>query len=261
MVVLEGELSFTLFRHLHPNCGLPNPSTVGSVGFQQILPCVAMHAALTEVLALLVLALITEKAFEVFDPGVVKFAGLLDKQKIDSWHSLRLGAESVNIHALIPTKYVNGQVIQLFHFGDLRDGRGGIDPFEVEIVISRILRRSVYMVTCWVQGRSERPSEAVIIFVFHVDNCLLRPYGCWKWDVRATSQWLIPSDVHPEGLHSVDHLPRSSLCPLFERLQEVGDGLVKSIFDIAGLRRAFGLRLVVEHGVGALFSSIWTLFL
>ena len=106
-----------------------------------------MQASLTEVLALLVLALVSEKAVEVFDQGVVKFAGLFNQQKIDSGHSLRLGAESVNIHDLIPTKYVNGQVIQLLHFGGLRDGRGGLDPFEVEIVIGRILRRSVYMVT------------------------------------------------------------------------------------------------------------------
>ena len=40
---------------------------------------------------------------------------------------------------------------------------------------------------------------------FHVDNCLLRPYSCFEWDVRAASQWLISSDVQPESLHSVDH--------------------------------------------------------
>ena len=60
VVVLEDELVLTLFRHLHPDCGLPNPSTVGSVGFQQILPCVAVQAALAEVLALSVLALVIE---------------------------------------------------------------------------------------------------------------------------------------------------------------------------------------------------------
>ena len=88
MVVLEGELDLTLFRHLHLDCGLPNPSTVGCVGFQQILSCVAVQATLAEVLALLVLALVTERAVVVFDPGVVKFAGLFDQQKIDSGHSL-----------------------------------------------------------------------------------------------------------------------------------------------------------------------------
>ena len=98
-----------------------------------------MQASLAEVLALLVLALVTEKAVEVFDPGAVEFAGHLAQQKIDSRHSLQLRDESVNIYALIPTKYV----IQLLHFRDLRDGRGGIDPFEVKIVIGRILRRSV----------------------------------------------------------------------------------------------------------------------
>ena len=149
VVVLKGELVLTLFRHLHPHGCLAYLTTVGSVGFQQILPCVAVQASLAEVLALLVLALVTEKTVEVFDPAQVMLTGLLDQQKIDSGHSLRLGAECVNIHALITTKYVNGQLIQLLHFGDLRDGCGGIDPFEVEIVIGRILRRSVNMVTGW----------------------------------------------------------------------------------------------------------------
>ena len=60
VVVLKGELVLTLFRYLQPDCSLPNSSTVGSVGFQEILPCVAVQAALAEVLALLGLAFITE---------------------------------------------------------------------------------------------------------------------------------------------------------------------------------------------------------
>ena len=104
---------------------------------------------------------------EVFDPAVVKLACLLDQQEIGTWHSLRLGAESVNIQALIPTKYVYG------HFWDLREGRWGMDPFDVEIVIGRILRRSVYMVTGWEQGRSECPSEAVVILVFTLTTAFL----------------------------------------------------------------------------------------
>ena len=259
MVVLKGELVLTLFRHLHPHGCLAYPTTVGSVGFQQILTCVAMQAALAKVFALLVLALVTEQAVEVFDPGEVMLIGFLDQQKIDSGHSLRLGAESVNMHALIPTKYVNGQVIQLLHFGDLRDGRGGIDRFEVEIVISRILLRSVYMVTGWEQGRSECQSEAMVILVFHIGYCLLGPYGCWKWDVGAPIQWLISCAVQPEGVHSVDRPPRPSLYPLFEQLHEVGGGFIKSPFDFAGLEK--GLLFVVGHGFGELFSSIWTLFL
>ena len=46
VVVLKGDLDFPLFRHLHPDCSLPSPSTVGSVGFQQILPCVSVQALL-----------------------------------------------------------------------------------------------------------------------------------------------------------------------------------------------------------------------
>ena len=195
VVVLKGDLVFPLFRHLHPDCSLPNPSTVGSVGFQQILPCVAVQASLEEVLAPAVLTLVIEEAIEVLDPGEVMLTGFLDQQQIYAGHSIRLGAELVNSHALIPTKYVNGQVIQLLHFWDLRDGLWGINPFEVQTAFGRILRRSVYMVTGWEQGRSECPSEAVAILVFHIDNCLLGPYGCRKWDVAAASQWLISSDV------------------------------------------------------------------
>ena len=75
--------------------------------------------------------------------------GFHDQQQIYVGHYIRLGAEPVNSHALVLTKYMDGQVISLLHFGDLRDRRGGIDPFpfEVEIVTGRILRRSVYMVT------------------------------------------------------------------------------------------------------------------
>ena len=85
------------------------------------------------------LALVTEQAVEVFDPGVVKLADFLDQQEIDSGQSLRLDAESVNIHTLIPTKYLNGQVIQLLHFWNLRDGRGGIDLYSVETIFGVVL--------------------------------------------------------------------------------------------------------------------------
>ena len=116
VVVLKEDFVLTLFRHLNPHGCLAYPTTVVYVGFQQILPCVAVQVALPEVLALLVLALVTEKAVEVLDPCVVTFAGLFSQQQIYAGHSIRLGAEPVNSHALIPTKYVNGQVIQLLHF-------------------------------------------------------------------------------------------------------------------------------------------------
>ena len=107
VVVLKEDFVLTLFRHLHPHGCLAYPTTVGSVGFQQILPCVAMQAALAEVPALLVLALVMEETVEVLYPDVVKFAGLLNQQQIYAGHSIWLGAEPVNSHALIPTKYVN----------------------------------------------------------------------------------------------------------------------------------------------------------
>ena len=221
VVVLKGELVLILFRHLHPDCGLPNSPTIKFMGFQQILPCVAVQAALAEVLELLVLVLVTEKAVEVFDPGAVKFAGLLGQQKIDSGYSLWLGGEPKNSNVLIPTKYVNGQVIQLLHLWDLRDGRRGIDPLKVQTIFGGLPSWSLW-VMCWrwicplkiCQSHSKRPSKTVVIPVFHVDNCLLRPYSCWEFDVRAASQWLISSDVQPESLHFVDHPPRLSLRPL-----------------------------------------------
>ena len=87
-----------------------------------------MQAALAEVLTLLVLALVVEETVEVPYLDVVKFAGLFNQQQIYAGHSIRLGAEPVNSHALIPTKYVNGQVIQFLHFWHLRDGRGASIP-------------------------------------------------------------------------------------------------------------------------------------
>ena len=68
VVVLKEDFVLTLFRHLRPHGCLAYPTTVGSVGFQQILPCVAVQAALAEVLALLVLALVIEETVEVLDP-------------------------------------------------------------------------------------------------------------------------------------------------------------------------------------------------
>ena len=82
VVVLKADVVLTLFRHLHPHGCLAYPTTVGSVGIQQILPYVAVQAALAELIALLVLALVTEKAVEVFDPCAVKFAGLFNQQQI-----------------------------------------------------------------------------------------------------------------------------------------------------------------------------------
>ena len=49
-----------------------------------------MQAALAEVLALFVLALIVEEAVEVLDPGVVKFAGLFNQQHVDPRYLLWL---------------------------------------------------------------------------------------------------------------------------------------------------------------------------
>ena len=75
-------------------------------------------------LTLPVLALIVEEAVEVLDPGVVKFAGHFNQQQVDPWYLMWLLAKAVDSDALVPTKYIDGQVTLLLHFGDLRDGRG-----------------------------------------------------------------------------------------------------------------------------------------
>ena len=117
VVVLEGELLFPLFWHLHPHSSLAYPTTLGSMGFQQNPPCVAVQAVTAEVLALLVLALVMEQAVEVFDPGVVNLADLLDQQEIDSAHSLRLGAEPLNIHTLNQPNTLMARLFKFSIFG------------------------------------------------------------------------------------------------------------------------------------------------
>ena len=129
MVVLEGELA--LLGHLHPDGCLADSLALRPVSFQQILAFVPMEAALTEVLLLSVFTLVIEKAVEVLNPGVVKFAGLLNQQQIDPGLLFWLLAYVVNYHPLVPPEYVDGKVVLALNRGDLRDRRGGIDAGEV----------------------------------------------------------------------------------------------------------------------------------
>ena len=131
MVVQEGELVLTLFRHLHPHSCMAYPTTLGPVSLQQVFSSVAIKKALAKMLALPVLALLVEEAVEVLDPGVVKFAGHFNQQQIVPWYLLWLLAEAVDSYALVPAKYIDGQVTLRLYFGDLRDGRGGIVPLKV----------------------------------------------------------------------------------------------------------------------------------
>ena len=62
MVVLEGQLVCAVLRHFYPNRGLPYPATLWLVRPQQVLPGVAMEAALAEVFALFVFTLIEQEA-------------------------------------------------------------------------------------------------------------------------------------------------------------------------------------------------------
>ena len=145
-------------------------------------------------------------------------------------------------------------------------GVGGIDPLKVQTIFGGVPSLSLWVMWWrWIcqsrskrpskicQSHSKRPSNTVVIPVFHVDYCFLRPYSCWEWDVRPASQWQIPSDIQPESLHSVDH-PRPSLRPLFKQLQEVGDGLVLILIDFASLEK--GILLVAQHRVCVLLTAV-----
>ena len=120
-----------LLRHLHPGSCLCDSLTFWLVVLQQVLPGIAMETALTEVLLLSVFALVIEEAVEVLDPGVVKFDGLLNQQQICPGHVFWLLAEAVYDHPLVPTEYVDGEVVLALHHADLRDGCGGLDAGEV----------------------------------------------------------------------------------------------------------------------------------
>ena len=78
VVVLEGQLIFSLFGHLHPYSGLFDPSTFRLMGFQQVFPGVAVKAALAKVLTLPVLALVIQKAVEILHPCVMELSCLTD---------------------------------------------------------------------------------------------------------------------------------------------------------------------------------------
>ena len=95
---------FCLFWHLHPHSGLA---------------AVAMKTSLTEVLALLMLTLIIQKAVGVLDPGVVELTGLLNQQQVDAGHVGRLFAEVMDYDTLIPAEDLDGQVILFLNFRDL----------------------------------------------------------------------------------------------------------------------------------------------
>ncbi|MEW8444568.1 MAG: hypothetical protein AB2661_11825, partial [Candidatus Thiodiazotropha sp.] len=78
-----------------------------------------MKTALAKMLALPVLVLIVEEAVEVLDTDVVKFASHFNQQQVDPWYLLWLLAEAVDSDALVPAKYIDGQVTLLLHFGEL----------------------------------------------------------------------------------------------------------------------------------------------
>ena len=91
-----------------------------------------MQAALPEVSAIVVLALVMEEAIRVLDPA----------------------------------EDVDGQVILLVDLGDLRDGCVGLDSIKVDAIFGGVLGRPLWVFSCWEQGWLEGPREAVVIRIF-----------------------------------------------------------------------------------------------
>ena len=108
------------------------------------------------------------------------------------------------------------------------------------------------------QGRSKRPPQATIIAIFHVHDCILGPHGSWQRDIGAASEWLVPCNVQPESFYSVNNPPRSSLCPLLQRLNDSGEGSVQRFTYFMGLQDS--LLLVSEHGARELLCAILVCF-
>ena len=96
VVVLECKHVLPLLRHVHPDSRLTNPSTIILVLLKQVLPGVAMQAALTEVFAVFVFGLIIKESVEVLVPGVVRFSRLFDQQQVDPGKALWLFADIID---------------------------------------------------------------------------------------------------------------------------------------------------------------------
>ena len=95
MVVLEGELVFTLLGHLQPNSCLTDTFTVYLVGLQEVLPGIAVETADAEVLPTPVHVLFVEKLGPC--PSVMETVGFPYQEKVNAGHiwqrSCRLLAE------------------------------------------------------------------------------------------------------------------------------------------------------------------------
>ena len=104
--VLEDELVLGLFRHLHPDCGLADTLALWLVGLQQVLPGVAVEAALAEMHAVFVFALVIQQSIKVLDEHIVELACLLDKKQVNpgSW----LIPELVDNDALVSAEDIDG---------------------------------------------------------------------------------------------------------------------------------------------------------
>ena len=76
---------------------------------------------------------------------LVKYAGHFNLQQVNPWYLLWLLAEAVDSDALVPAKYIDGQVTLLFHIGDLRDGCEGIDPLKVQTIFGGVPSWSLWV--------------------------------------------------------------------------------------------------------------------
>ena len=91
-------------------------------------------------------------AVEVLDAGVVELTGLLNQQQVNAGLVGRLFTEMVDYDTLIPVEDVDGHVILFLNPWDMGNGCGVINPYKVEVVLGRILARSVHMVCGRIEG-------------------------------------------------------------------------------------------------------------
>ena len=128
---------------------------------------------------LLVLQMLTpdKRGSRFFGTGVVKFICLVN-QHVYPMHVLWLLAQSMDEYPLIPAKDVDGKVVFHHRFGDLRDRSESVSPFKVESVLCGVLDRSVQL--CATGNKADRRAqlEAVVIFIFHIDECFFAPNLC-----------------------------------------------------------------------------------
>ena len=75
---------------------------------EKIFPAVSVKAALAEVLALPVFALVVQEPVEVLNEGVMDISAFLNKQHVYPRHVQRLVAQAVDDYTCFPAEDIDG---------------------------------------------------------------------------------------------------------------------------------------------------------